>query len=129
MSAHRTGTNHLIYINVLCAELHVRLSRIKRIVDKYAYRFRGQPQGLPLQCNGRVGNFGNVCPLRHFAERNATSPVLTVEALNRADTRVIPLSGEMSRSDKRVAVVLRTPLQIYIKKSLLQTKRLETGLC
>gem|GEM_PF-3788317 len=35
--------------------------------------------------------------------------------VSRADTRVIPLLGEMSQSDKRVAVVLRTPLQLYLK--------------
>ena len=35
-----------------------------------------------------------------------------VHDVERADTWVIPLLGEMSQSDKRVAVVLRTPLRL-----------------
>ena len=49
--------------------------------------------------------------------------------LMRADTRVIPLSGEMSRSDKRVAVVLRSPLQCESRINILIITRHKRKRC
>ena len=65
-------------------------ARISRAVLSYRFIFRktlfpisGRAMHAPTMSRKNC-DIGNVCPLRHFAKRNATSPVAcaTVEALN-----------------------------------------------